>query len=173
MRVLWLHLWWRVNKIEQLSNNLVYLDNPHKVLGIFRSCLCVPKTVCFVRCNTPSEESSVILQDFDNLQFTDFENMLDTVISDNARKQACVLVSKTGVGIRGPVDQLKAAYVRSVSQTESFSKLNNRWENSRQPNVQINSGGAEKSRNYPICTTQDSGCAWGGRFTNFFSWDFK
>ena len=107
----------RVNKIEKLLN-LAYLDDPHCALGILRSCLGPPKMVYSLRCNTPSDESSVILQDFDNLQRTTFENMLGTVISDNAWKQDCLPISKTGVGIRQPVDQLKAAFVGSVSQAD-------------------------------------------------------
>ena len=110
----------RVNKIEKLLENLAYLDDPYCALGILRSCLGAPKMVYSLRCNTPSEESSVILQDFDNLQRTTFENMLGTVISDSAWKQACLPINKTGVGIRQAVDQLKAVFVGSVSQAEAL-----------------------------------------------------
>ena len=106
----------RVNKIEKLLDNLTYLDDPPCALGIFRSCLGAPKMVYSLRCTTPSDESSVILQDFDNLQRTTFEIMLGTVISDKAWKQACLPISKTGVGISQAVDQLKVAFVGSVSQ---------------------------------------------------------
>ena len=44
--------------------------------------------------------------------------MLGTIISDNACKQACPPISKTGVGIRQATDQLKAAFVGSVSQAD-------------------------------------------------------
>ena len=57
-----------VNKIEQLLDNLAYVDDPQCALGILRSCLCAPKMVYSLQCNTPSDESSVILQDFDNRQ---------------------------------------------------------------------------------------------------------
>ena len=82
----------KVNKIEKL------LETLHVTL----------------RCNTASDEYSVILHDFDNLQRTTFKNILGTVISENAWKQACLPISKTGVGIRQAVDQLKAAFVGSV-----------------------------------------------------------
>ena len=87
----------------------MHLDNPHCALGVLRSCLGAPKMVYSLRCNAPSDESSVILQDFDNPQRTKYEKMLGTVIGDNAWKQACLPISKTGVGIRQAVDQLKAA----------------------------------------------------------------
>ena len=107
----------RVNKIEKLLDNLAYL---HCALGILRSCLGAPKMVYSLRCNTPSDESAVILQDFDNFQRTTFENMLGTVISDSAWKQACLPINKTGLGIRQAVDQLKAAFVGSVSQADAL-----------------------------------------------------
>ena len=76
-----------------------------------------------LRCNTPSDETSVILQGFDYLQRTTFENVLGTVISDIAWKQACLPISKTSVGIRQEVlDQLKAAFVGSVSQADGLIK---------------------------------------------------
>ena len=46
--------------------------------------------------------------------------MLGSVISDNAWKQACLPKSKTGVGIRQAVDQLKAAFVGSISQADAL-----------------------------------------------------
>ena len=46
--------------------------------------------------------------------------MLGTVISDNAWKQACLPISKSGAGIRQAVDQLKAAFVWSVSQPDAL-----------------------------------------------------
>ena len=45
--------------------------------------------------------------------------MLGTVISDNAWK-ACLPISKTGVGIRQAVDQLKAAFVGSLLQADAL-----------------------------------------------------
>ena len=109
----------KVNKIEKLFDNLAYLDDPHCALGILSSCLGATKMVYSLQCNTPSDESSDILQDFDNLQRTSFENMLGTVISDNAWKQACQPTRKTGVGIRQAIDQLKAAFVGSVLQADA------------------------------------------------------
>ena len=60
------------------------------------------------------------MQDFDNIQRTTFENILGTVISDNAWKQACPPISKTGVGFRQAVNQLKAAFVGSISQADAL-----------------------------------------------------
>ena len=108
-----------VNKTEKLLDNLAYLEDPHCELGIIESCLGAPKRVYSQRCNTPSNKSSVILQDFDNLQRTTFENMLDTFISDNACKQAYLPINKNGLGIGPAVHRLKAVYVGPVSQSNA------------------------------------------------------
>ena len=64
-----------VNKIEKLLDNMAYLDDPHCALGTLSSCLGAPKVVYSQGCNIPSDESPVVLQDFDNLQRSTFENM--------------------------------------------------------------------------------------------------
>ena len=81
----------RVNKIEKLLDNLAYLDDPQSALGFLRSSLGAPKMVYSLRCNTASDESSVFLRDFDNLQRTTFESMLGTVLSDSAWKPELAL----------------------------------------------------------------------------------
>ena len=146
----------RVNKIEKLLDNLAYLDDPHCALGILRSSLGAPKMVLSLRCNTPSEESSVNMQDFDNLQRTTFEKMLGTVISDNAWKQACLPISKTGVGIRHAVDQLKAAFVGSVLQADALVE---QITGEKITDKQIFNETVEELKNLEFSqyTTQDSG----------------
>ena len=89
----------RVKKLEVLDN-LGYIEDPQCTLGILRSCLGAPKLVYSLRCNTPSTESKIILEKFDHLQRTTFENILGSVISDNSWEQACLPKSKTGDGVR-------------------------------------------------------------------------
>ena len=48
--------------------------------------------------------------------------MLGTVISDNAWKQACLPINETGVEIRKAVEQLKAACLGLVSQSDDSVK---------------------------------------------------
>ena len=100
-----------------MIDNLGYTENPQCALGILRSCLGAPKLVYSWRCNTPSTESNIILEKFDHLQRTTFENILGSVISDNSWEQACLPISKTGAGVRRSLNQFKAAYVGSLSQS--------------------------------------------------------
>ena len=73
-----------------------------------------------LRCNTPSTESNIILEKFDHLQRTTFENILGSVISDISWEQACLPISKTGAGVRRSLNQIKAAYVGSLCQTANI-----------------------------------------------------
>ena len=81
------------------------------------------KGVYSLRCNTPSEEAVNIFQDFDSLQRTSFENILGTVWSNESWHQPCLPISKTGIGIRRASDQIKAAYIGSISHSVKLVKL--------------------------------------------------
>ena len=109
----------RVKKLEVLDD-LGYIEDPQCALGILRSCLGAPKLVYSLRCNTPSTESNKMLEKFDHLQRTTFENILGSVISDNSCDQACLPISKTGAGVRRSLNQFKAAYVGSLSQSATI-----------------------------------------------------
>ena len=73
-----------VRKLEKVLDNLGYIEDPQCALGILRNCLDAPKLVYSLRCNTPSTESNIILEKFDHLQRTTFENILVSVISNNS-----------------------------------------------------------------------------------------
>ena len=76
-----------------------------------------------LRCNTPSEEAVNIFEEFDSLQRTTLENILGTVLSNEAWHQACSPINKTGIGIRRASDQIKAAYIGSISQSATLVEL--------------------------------------------------
>ena len=105
-----------MKKLEVLDN-LGYIEDPQCVPGILLCCLGAPKLVYSLRCNAPSTESHIILEKFDHLQRITFENILGSVISDNSWEQACLPISKTGAGVRRSLNQFKAAYVGSLSQS--------------------------------------------------------
>ena len=113
----------RVQKIGKLLENLEYINDPQCAIGILRSCLGAPKMVYSLRCNTPSEEAVKIFEEFDSLQRSTFENILGTVLSNESWRQACLAINKTGIGIRRASDQIKAAYIGSISQTATIVEL--------------------------------------------------
>ena len=107
----------RFKKLEELLDNLAYVDDLQCALGILRFCLGAPKMVCSLRCNYPSDESNKILQKIDSVQRATFEGILGDLLSDTSWDQACLPINKTGVGIRRSPDHVKAAYVGSVFQS--------------------------------------------------------
>ena len=112
----------RFKKLEQLLDNLAYVDDTRCALGILRFCLGAPKMVYSLRCNSPSDESNKILQKFDSVQRSTFESILGALLSDTSWGQACLPINKTGVGIRRSADQVRAAYVGSVFQSSVLVK---------------------------------------------------
>ena len=107
----------RVKKLEELLDNLEYVDDPQCDLRILRFCLGAPKMVYSLRCNSPSDESNTILPKFDSVQRATIESILGVLLSDTSWDQACLPINKTGVGIRRSADQVQAAYVGSVFQS--------------------------------------------------------
>ena len=112
----------RVKKLEELLDNLAYVDDPQCALGILRFCHGAPKMVYSLLCNSPSEESNKILRIFDSVQRATFEGIFGVLLSDISWDQACLPVNKTGVRIRRSADQVQAAYVGSVFQSSVLVK---------------------------------------------------
>ena len=81
------------------------------------------KTLYSLRCNTPSEEAVKTFEQFESLQRTTFQNILVTVGSNGSWHQACLPINKTGIGVRRAFDQIKAAYISSISQSASLAEL--------------------------------------------------
>ena len=93
-----------VKKLEELLDNLAYVDDPQCALGILRFCLGAPKMVYFLRCNSPSDESNQIIRTFDSVQRATFEGILGVLLSDTSWDQACLPINKTAEGIRQSAD---------------------------------------------------------------------
>ena len=89
--------------------NLEYINDPQCALGFLRSCLGAPKMVYSLRCKTPSEEA-VILKNL-----TRFKGQLLIIYWEP--------INKTGIGIRRACDQIKAAYIVSISQSVTLVEL--------------------------------------------------
>ena len=112
-----------VQKIGNLLEKLEYINDPQCALGILRSCLGAPKMVYLLRCNTPSEQTVKIFGEIDSLQRTTFENILGKVLFNESWHQACLPMKKTGIRVRRAADQIKAAYIGSISQSATLVEL--------------------------------------------------
>ena len=103
-----------LKKLEELLDNLAYVDEPQFALGILRFCLGALKMVYSLRCNSPPDDSNKILRKFDSVQRATFESILGVLLSDTSWDQACLPINKTGIGTRRSADQVQAAYVGYV-----------------------------------------------------------
>ena len=106
-----------LKNMEELLDNLAFVDDPQCALVILRFRLGASKMVYSLRCNSPSDESNKILREFDSVQRATFEGILGVLLSDTSWDQACLPVNKTGVGIRRSADQVQAAFVGPVFQS--------------------------------------------------------
>ena len=107
----------RVKKLDELLDNLAYVDDLQCALGILCFCPGAPKIVYSLQCNSPSDESNKILRKFDSVQRATFEGILGVLLSDTSWDQACLPINKTGVGIRRSAYQVQVAYIGSVFQS--------------------------------------------------------
>ena len=76
-----------------------------------------------MRCNRSSEEALKTFEQFDSHQRTTFENILGVVMSNESWHQACLPINKTGVRFLQASDQIQAAYIGSVSLSDTLVQL--------------------------------------------------
>ena len=70
-----------VKKLEELLDNLAYIDDPQCALDILPFCLGAPKMVYSLRSNSPSDELNKIHQKFDSVQRATFEDILGVLLT--------------------------------------------------------------------------------------------
>ena len=79
----------------------------------------------YIHCAAIHHQSKLkkILEEFDSLQRTAFENTLGTFLSNESWHQAYLTINKTGIGIRRASDSIKAAYIGLISQSATLVDL--------------------------------------------------
>ena len=110
----------RIAKIRVLFDKLDYLDDPQCALDILRHCIRSPKTVYSVHCQTPASPVIKSLKEFDAQQQEKLENILGTVLPEESRTQATLLITLSELGVRQCQDQYKASYFGSVLSSEDL-----------------------------------------------------
>ena len=104
----------RVQKI------LSMLDNLHHCLG-------TPKLVYSLRTNTPSNEMLEVLKSFDDGQREVLDQIIGSIIDDDAWQQSSLPISLSGLGVRQSQEQYKSAFVGSIlASDELVNKITSR-----------------------------------------------
>ena len=104
----------RVRKNLSMLDNLHHLNDPQCALGILRYCLGTPKLVYSLRTNTPSNEMLEVLKSFDDGQREVLDQIIGTIIDDDAWQQSSLPISLSGLGVRQSQEQYKSAFVGSI-----------------------------------------------------------
>ena len=115
-----------VKKLEELLDNLAYVDDPQCAHCILRFRIGAPRMVYSLRCNSPSDESNQIFQKFQLIRRATFDCILGVLFSDTSWDQVCLPINKTGVAIRPSANQVQAAYFGSVFSIQCSSRKINR-----------------------------------------------
>ena len=117
----------RVRKILSMLDNLHPLNNPQCALGILRYCLGTPKLVYSLRTNTPSNETLELLKSFDDGQGEVLDQIVGSIIDDDAWKQSSLPISLSGLGVRQSQEQYRSAFVGSIlASDELVNKITSR-----------------------------------------------
>ena len=117
----------RVQKILSMLDNLHHLNDPQCALGILRYCLGTPKLVYSLRTNTPSNEMLEVLKSFDDGQREMLDQIVGSIIDDDAWKQSSLPIGLSRLGIRQSQEQYKSAFVGSIlASDELVNKITSR-----------------------------------------------
>ncbi|XP_075259889.1 uncharacterized protein LOC142351636 [Convolutriloba macropyga] len=117
----------RVQKNLSMLDNLHHLNDPQCALGILRYCLGTPKLVYSLRTNTPSNEMLEVLKSFDDGQREVLDQIIGSIIDDDAWQQSSLPISLSGLGVRQSQEQYKSAFVGSIlASDELVNKITSR-----------------------------------------------
>ena len=110
-----------------MLDNSHHLNDPECALGIFRYCLGTPKQVYFLRTNIPSNEMLEGLKSFDDGQREVLDQIVDSLIDEDAWKQCSLLIGLSGLLVKQSQEQYKSAFVGSLlASDELVNKLTSR-----------------------------------------------
>ena len=104
----------RVQKISSMLDNLHHLNDLQCALGILSYCLGTPKLVYSLRTNTPSNKMLEVLKSFDDGQREVLDQIVGSIINDDALKQSSLPISLSGLGVRQSQEQYRNAFVGSI-----------------------------------------------------------
>ena len=110
-------------KIEQLRNvidKIHILQDSHMEYVLLRSCFSLPKMNYLMRTSTPLVSSQFYWNRFDELMREALTRILGANLSDDNWKQASLPVSMSGLGIRLATNHVAAAFIGSISDSESL-----------------------------------------------------
>jgi len=111
----------KIDKVEEITNLLPLLEDPHTEYVLLKSCLSLPKLSFLLRTiNTIG--FSQHLQRFDRITKEALTRILGTPMDPLSWQQAKLPVPFGGLGLRSAVDQAPAAYTASLLASQPISQ---------------------------------------------------
>ena len=109
----------KVAKIEETTERLPLIEDPHTEYVLLKSCLSLPKLSFILRTvdTCPYVEH---LQTFDRVNREALTRILGSPLGDQTWQQAKLPISMGGVGSRAVEDQAPAAYAASVLSSQTL-----------------------------------------------------
>ena len=111
----------KIEKIQELTQLLPNIKDPHSEFVLLRSCFSLPKVVFLARSTDPTHHQD-LWAGFDDLIRDTLNHILGSAINNQQWAQAQLPVAMGGLGLRGAVDHSAGAYVSSVYASESLKE---------------------------------------------------
>ena len=110
----------KIAKIQELTQLLPNLQDPHSEFVLLRSCFSLPKTVFLMRSTDPTHHQDLWAV-FDSLIRDTLNQILGSSVNDQQWAQAQVPVAMGGLGL-GAVDHTAGAFISSVHASQSLKE---------------------------------------------------
>jgi hypothetical protein len=107
----------KIGKIQELTQLLPNIKDPHSEFVLLRSCFSLPKIVFLLRSTDPTHHQDLWAV-FDSLIRDSLNQILGSSINEQQWTQAQLPVAMGGLGLRGAVDHSAGAYISSVHASE-------------------------------------------------------
>ena len=109
----------KVAKIEDITELLPQMEDPHTEYVLLKSCLSLPK-LSFLHRTVNTCQYVEHLQTFDRVNREALTRILGTPLDDQSWQQAKLPISMGGVGLRAAEDQAPAAYAASLLSSQTL-----------------------------------------------------
>ena len=103
------------------------LDDPQVALTLLRNCAGFGRLVHIARC-CPAQQTTGAFQKFDNAILQCFEDVTGISLSDTARLQSQISISRGGIGLRSLSRHCSAAYISSAVSCETERDLSDQFQ---------------------------------------------
>jgi hypothetical protein len=112
----------KLSQARVLQKAILQLDDTQMELALLRSCAATCKIMHLLRCHSPFEAIEAA-ESFDDDIADTLEQICSHPLPQRARQQACLPISRGGLGLISSSDLAPAAFLGSISDTAQITQL--------------------------------------------------